>query len=85
VTSRLAVSDTGEVTWDATRPGQGVVWVDAPATKMVYGFAGGRAIDLSGVRVEVGKLADTELSGFAAVGVTAMDGEPVEASRRVLA
>lgn len=84
VSSRAAASDTGQVVWDVTRPGRGVVWVDTPSTKLVYGFASGRTIDLSGVRVEVGKLLAPEQDGFAVVGLTAMDGAPIATSRRMI-
>jgi hypothetical protein len=84
LSSRTAVSDTNQVTWDAAVDGRGVVWVDAPLTKLVYGFAGGRAIELSGVRVEVGKKSATALDGFAVVGLTSMDGATLDVSRRML-
>jgi hypothetical protein len=84
LSSRTAVSDTGQVTWDAAVDGRGVVWVDAPLTKLVYGFAGGRAIELSGLRVEVGRQSPTALDGFAVVGLTSMDGATLDVSRRMV-
>jgi hypothetical protein len=84
LSSGIAASDTGQVTWDATQAGRGVVWVDTPRTKLVFGFAGGRGIELSGVRIEVGRQLATALDGFAVVGVTAMDGAPIDASHRLL-
>lgn len=42
------VSDTGELRWDASRAGEGVVTVNTPRTKAVAGFVGGRTFDLGG-------------------------------------
>lgn len=84
VSSAMAVSDTGQVTWDAATSGRGVVSVDTALTKLVYGFAGGRPFELSGFRVEVGRSAPTALDGFAVVGLTSMDGATLDVSRRMV-
>jgi hypothetical protein len=61
------VSDTGEVVWDARRPGRGVVTVAAPRSRAVVGFAGGRAWELGDWTVEVG---ETLQDGWCALTAT---------------
>lgn len=50
----VLVSDTGELTWDRSDPGAGVVTLDAPKAKVVMGFDAGRAFDLGGVVIDPG-------------------------------
>lgn len=48
------VSDTGELVWDVSQPGKGVVTVNTPKTKVVVGFIGGRRFALGDVLIEPG-------------------------------
>jgi hypothetical protein len=82
--SQLAVSDTGQIRWDATDSTRGYVTVDTPRTKLAYGFTGGRTIDLSGVVIQVGKLLEPLQGGFAVVGLTALDDAPIATARRMI-
>ncbi|MEM9159931.1 MAG: carbohydrate binding domain-containing protein [Verrucomicrobiota bacterium] len=63
-------SDTGELMWDLSQPGNGIVTVDTAHTKSVVGFANGRDFDLGGVKVDIGA---TELN-WATVALTMMEG-----------
>jgi hypothetical protein len=65
------VSDTGELDWDVSTEGRGVVTVNTAESKAVVGFVGGKRFDLGGVVVEPG---DTMQAGFSAVTVTVMEG-----------
>lgn len=47
-------SDTGELTWDLSTPGRGVVVVDTPRSKAVIGYGGGRRFALGPVTIEPG-------------------------------
>jgi hypothetical protein len=49
---RRYISDTGELAWDLSMRGRGVVTVDTTKSKAVIGYAGGRRFDLGGVRIE---------------------------------
>lgn len=63
-------SDTGELAWDLTQSGKGVVTIDTARTKAVLGFAAGRAFDLGGVRITPGKT----VQDWSTIGITLMDG-----------
>ncbi len=76
------VSDTGELIWDLTggtgdqgrgRKGQGrgVVTVNTPHSKAVFGFAGGKRYELGGVVIEPGQ---TMLDGWCAITLTVVEG-----------
>ncbi|KPK65117.1 MAG: hypothetical protein AMK73_03910, partial [Planctomycetes bacterium SM23_32] len=65
------VSDTGELVWDVSSEGRGVVTVDTAESKAVVGFVGGKRFDMGGLVIEPG---DTLQDGFSAVSVTAMEG-----------
>lgn len=65
------VSDTGELTWDLTTPGRGVVTVNTPASKAVIGWGAGRRFTLGGVMVEPG---ETLQQGWSALTLTALTG-----------
>jgi hypothetical protein len=65
-------SDTGELLWDVSAEGRGIVTVDTPRSKAVIGFGAGRRFDLGGIIVEPG---DTRQDGFSAVTLTAMEGD----------
>ena len=52
---KVLASDTGELTWNAERPGEAYWTADTPNTKVFSGFPAGRVIALGGVRLAVGK------------------------------
>lgn len=52
---QVVVADTGQLTWDLSRTGKGVVLVDTDRTKAVIGFIDGREFDLGGVNIAVHK------------------------------
>ncbi|MFA0760404.1 MAG: hypothetical protein HZLCBSQH_000498 [Candidatus Fervidibacterota bacterium] len=75
------VSDTGELVWDLTEKGRGVVTVNGQNSKAVIGFAGGKRFELGGVVIEPGQ---TMQEGWCAITVTAMEGNlPTRPSPRV--
>lgn len=65
------VSDTGELVWDLTQRGRGVVTVNSPSSKAVIGFGGGKRFDLGGVVIEPGQ---TLQDGWCAITLTVMKG-----------
>lgn len=70
-TNRL-VSDTGQLVWDVSTVGRGVVTLSAPRSKAVIGFGAGRAFDLGdSVRVEPGS---TRQNGFSVITLTVKQG-----------
>lgn len=73
-------SDTGEIAWDATDPAAALFTVNAPASKAVVGFLGGRAVTLGPVTIRM----EPTGRNWAALTLTAMDGKPVEESERLL-
>ncbi|MGQ9737909.1 MAG: carbohydrate binding domain-containing protein [Armatimonadota bacterium] len=65
-------SDTGQLVWDVSTAGRGVVTLSAPRSKAVIGFGAGRAFDLGdGVRVEPGS---TRQNGFSVITLTVKQG-----------
>lgn len=65
-------SDTGQLRWDWSVPGRGVVTVSSPRSKAVIGFGGGRRFDLGdGVIVEPG---NTRQNGFSVISLTVKQG-----------
>lgn len=64
-------ADTGELDWDLTNPGRGVVTVNTPGSKAVIGFGSGRSFALGGVTVEPGP---TLQKGFSVLTLTAQHG-----------
>jgi hypothetical protein len=52
---KVLVSDTGEITWNTEKPGAAYLAVSSPNSKLFTGFPEGRAIDLGGVRLAIGK------------------------------
>jgi hypothetical protein len=72
------VSDTGEVVWDARRPGRGVVSVAALRSRALVGFAGGRTWELGDWGVEVGS---TLQDGWCAITATELSSPGAAASR----
>lgn len=75
------VSDTGELVWDLTEKGKGVVTVNTPRSKAVVGFAGGKRFNLGGVVVEPGQPMQ---NGWCAISLTVMEGSlPATPSPRI--
>ncbi len=52
---KVLASDTGELAWNAERPGEAYWTVDTPNTKVFSGFPAGRAVALGGVGLAVGR------------------------------
>lgn len=66
------VSDTGQLVWDVSTSGRGVVTVSTPRSKAVIGFGGGKVFDLGdGVRVQPGS---TRQNGFGVISLTVKQG-----------
>jgi hypothetical protein len=74
-------SDTGQLSWDLSGPGKGVVLVDSPRSKAMIGYGGGRLFNLSGVTLAPG---ETRQDGWAAISLTAMDGSDFSSPGRIL-
>jgi hypothetical protein len=74
-------SDTDQIRWDTSIPNRGVVVVDTPRSKWVFGFGGDRTFDLDGVRIQPGASLQ---NGFSAIALTALDGHPVTTARRLI-
>jgi hypothetical protein len=77
----VAVSDTGEIRWDTSVPGRGVVSVDGRGSKLVFGYGGGRRFELGGVVIEPGPSLQ---NGFGVIAVSAMDSQVFESAGRVV-
>lgn len=74
-------ADTGELVWDLSNKGRGVVTVNAPKSKAVIGYGGGKRFDLGGVILEPGA---TMQDGWCTVSVTAMEGDISAGNSRLL-
>jgi hypothetical protein len=70
-TSTVLSSDTGELKWDVSQSGRGLVTVDTPRTKAVIGFADNRTVNLGGLSFRSG----TTQLGWATLGITLVQGE----------
>ncbi|MFA0766194.1 MAG: hypothetical protein BDTLLHRC_001147 [Candidatus Fervidibacter sp.] len=87
---KLLVADTGEIVWDLTEDGRGVITVNTPKTKSVIGFAGGRRFELGRVTVEPQadkiSLPNREVVGFCVVTVQSLDGGSLDdgTAKRIL-
>jgi len=66
------VSDTGELVWDLSEAGRGLVTVNTPRSKAVIGYAGGKRIELGDVVIES---RESLQNGWCAITITAMKGE----------
>ncbi|MEM4547959.1 MAG: carbohydrate binding domain-containing protein [Thermofilaceae archaeon] len=73
-------SDNGQVVWDCSTRGKCVLLINSPRTVAVVGFGAGRRFDFDGVTIEPAP----SLLNFSVIGVTSMDGEPIERSRSML-
>ena len=72
------VSDTGELIWDVSEEGRGIVLINTKKSKGVIGYAGGGKIELDGVRIEP---QETLQAGWCAITITAVKGEITGESR----
>src|SRR5262249_54926265 len=63
--------DTGELLWDLSRKGRGVVTVNTARSKAVIGYGGGKRFDLGGVVVEPGA---TRQDGWSVLTLTVTEG-----------
>jgi hypothetical protein len=77
---KVFVSDTGQIRWDASRPGKGCFLVDSPRTKLFTGFVDGRRFDLGPVGLAVGS---TRLD-WCTISLVCIDGEGVTKPGRIL-
>ncbi len=75
-TGDVLTSDTGQLVWDNSQTNRGVVTVDTPRTKAVFGFAENRSFDLEGWVFTPG---DTRLDWLTA-GVTSVAGESLQST-----
>jgi len=66
------VSDTGQLSWDLSDQGRGVVTVNTAKSKAVIGYGSNKRFDLGGVILEPG---ETMQNGWCAITLTAMEGE----------
>ncbi|HUG12087.1 MAG TPA: carbohydrate binding domain-containing protein [Opitutaceae bacterium] len=69
-TGTAIASDTGELLWDNSQAGKGVVTIDTARTKAVVGFTNGRNWNLDGVRIAPGA---TSLD-WSTVSITMLEG-----------
>ncbi|NMC21233.1 MAG: hypothetical protein GYA33_12535 [Thermogutta sp.] len=77
---KLFLADTQQICWDVSRGEKGVFLVNAPRTKLFTGFPDGRAFNLNGVKLSVGK---TTLD-WATVSLTVIEGEGFDRPGRLL-
>jgi hypothetical protein len=74
-------SDTGELLWDLSSKARGVVTVNAPRSKAVIGYGGGKRFDLGGVVIEPGK---TQQEGWGVITLTVVEGKLTGGAARLL-
>lgn len=67
----VAISDTGELTYDMTKPDAGVLVINSPRSKAVVGFGAGRTFDLGEVCIRPGP---TIQDGFSVITVSVVSG-----------
>ncbi len=75
------VSDTGELSWDLSEKGRGVLTVNTAKSKAVIGYGAGRRFELGRAVVEPGP---TLQEGWSLITLTAMEGEGVGLPGRLL-
>ncbi len=81
VSGNVFTSDTGEIVWDLSIPGRGVLTVNAAMTKMVVGYGESRCFDLSNVTVTVN---EGMQNGFAVIALNTLDDNPFAQSSAML-
>jgi hypothetical protein len=74
------VSDTGEMTWDLSAPGKGIVLLNTKRTRAVIGFSDGRDFRLGDVGVSLG----TTRQGWSTLTLTLMEGDSFAGPCRIL-
>jgi hypothetical protein len=74
-------SDTGELLWDLSTRGKGVVTINTPKSKAVIGYGGGKRFDLGGVVIEPGP---TRQDGWCALTLTVVEGNLARGPARLL-
>jgi hypothetical protein len=79
--ARRLASDTGELLWDLSTKGRGVVTINTPRSKAVLGYGAGKRFDLDGVEIEPGP---TIQEGWSAITVTALEGTVATGPARLL-
>ncbi|HWI59689.1 MAG TPA: carbohydrate binding domain-containing protein, partial [Bacillota bacterium] len=67
----VLTSDTGELRWDLSQSGKGLVTMNTPRTKALLGYADNRAVNLGGLTL---RPATTQL-GWCTLGATLVRGE----------
>ncbi len=80
VSGPVYASDTGELAWDLSRAGKGVVTVNTPRTKAVIGFVDGRGFNLGGVVITPG----TTLQDWCTIALTLMEGDSFTGAAKAL-
>jgi len=80
VVGNRAVSDTGEVIWDVSREGKGVVTINTSRTKVIVGFVDGRSFPLDGVTITPG----ATRQDWCTLGITLLEGDSFVAPGRAL-
>lgn len=73
-------SDTGEIVWDNRDSAQAVFTVNTPMAKVAVGYIGGKSLDLGEVTIAM----DTTPANWATITLTALDGNNLENSTKVL-
>lgn len=63
-------SDTGELRWNLSQPGQGLVTVNTPRTKLLLGFADDKEVSFSGITLKPAKT----MLGWCTIGITVRRG-----------
>ncbi len=76
---RLASPD-GQVVWDASDRDRAHVLVNTPNSRAVWGLIAGQKFNLGGIQLVVGATDHN----YAALVFTSLDGQPLEASHRIL-
>jgi len=74
-------SDNGQVIWNCSEGGRGVLVVNTARTVAIVGFGGGKHFDFGTVIIQPG---ETLLGGYAVIGLTAVDDKALRESRRML-
>jgi len=77
---QVFVSDNGEIIWDTSREGKGVVTVNSKRTKAVIGFVDGREFNLGRVTIAPGQT----IQDWCTVGLTLLDGASFKGPGRAL-
>ncbi|MGB9718631.1 MAG: carbohydrate binding domain-containing protein [Thermoproteota archaeon] len=81
VSGRVYRSDTGEVAWDVSDSGRGVLTINTSRSIAAVGFTGGRSLDFGALVIEPG---ETLLEGWSVVTVSVLEGESLDSWSRLL-